>query len=116
MSSAGSKWPRLRQFCWRPAARNFRIKGAKILSEMKTKNAPVGYAGLQTTASDQMKSAQEQLLGLLQAPLTEEGFDRLLSILEQRQRAGLIEDLVLESPSRLPRDTSGAESPVREVD
>ena len=52
-----------------------------------------------------MQTGQDHALDeLLQAPLGEEGFDRILAVLDQRLRAGLVGDLVFESPSRWPRD------------
>ena len=49
-----------------------------------------GNISIQTAKSRQMNIAQDQMLDeLMKAPLSEEGFDRLLAILDQRQRAGL---------------------------
>jgi len=58
--------------------------------DMGMKDTTAGNTNLQTDESRQMNLAQDQMLDeLLQAPLSEEGFDRLLAILDQRQRAGL---------------------------
>ena len=64
-----------------------------------------------------MQTGQDHALDeLLQAALSEEGFDRILAVLDQRRRAGLVGDLVFESPSRRPRDVSGTEPTVKVVD
>lgn len=50
-------------------------------------NAVVDNTSLQATESNQIKSAQDQILEeLLQAPLNEEGFGQLLAIIDERQR------------------------------
>ena len=56
---------------------------------------------LRATESEQSKAAQDQMIEeLLQAPLTEESFDRLLGLLEERQRAGLVGEIVFESANQ----------------
>jgi hypothetical protein len=51
---------------------------------------------LQPTESEQSRSVQDQTIEeLLQAPLNEESFERLLCILEERQRASLVGEMVL---------------------
>ena len=58
--------------------------------DMGMKDTSAGNTCIQTAESRQMNIAQDQMLDeLLEAPLSEEGFDRLLAILDQRQRAGL---------------------------
>ena len=50
-------------------------------------NSVVDNTRLQTTESNQIKSAQDQILEeLLQAPLNEESFGQLLAIIDERQR------------------------------
>ncbi|MBI3934652.1 MAG: hypothetical protein HY316_08145 [Acidobacteria bacterium] len=74
------------------------------------KNASVDNPSFQTTDSDPINFVRDQMLDeLLQEPLSEESFDRLLAILDQRQRAAFVGDPVFESPARRPRDVSGVE-------
>ena len=84
---------------------------------MKMENAGSGNTGLQFTENDQMKSAQDQIFdNLLQAPLSEEGFDQLLTIIDERQRADIAGELVRENPNRQPGDVPVSELLVQVAD
>ena len=84
---------------------------------MKMENAGSGNTGLQFTENDQMKSAQDQIFdNLLQAPLSEEGFDQLLAIIDERQRADIAGELVRENPNRQPGDVPVSEPLVQVAD
>jgi hypothetical protein len=72
---------------------------------------------LQATESEQSKAAQDQMIEeLLQAPLTEESFDRLLGLLEERQRAGLVGEIVFESANQQLGDVPVSEPLVQVTD
>jgi hypothetical protein len=76
-----------------------------------------GLVRLQATESEQSKAAQDQMIEeLLQAPLTEESFDRLLSLLEERQRAGLVGEIVFESANQQLGDVPVSEPLVQVTD
>ena len=83
---------------------------------MKAKGAFVGNTNFQT-GSNQIKSEQDLILEkLLQAPLSEGGFEQILSLIYERQRADSAEESVPGSPRNpdpQPGDAAQAEPLVR---